>query len=132
MQRRGAERPRANREDPAPTKRATTAVRSNDEIDSSGDLSGIDVPKSLVTTTMEEPIMTNNTLIGVDLAKSVFEIVVSQRPGKVKERHRLSRTQFLAFFVPRPQTQQGVLQSCLQAAQSRILACTTSSATPTP
>ena len=51
-------------------------------MDSSGDLSGIDVPKSLATTTKEEPIMTNNTLIGVALAKSVFEIVVSQRPGK--------------------------------------------------
>jgi len=43
-----------------------------------------------------------HTTIAVDLAKSVFEIAVSQRPGKVAERHRLSRSRFLAFFVQRP------------------------------
>jgi len=47
--------------------------------------------------------MTNNTLIAVDLAKSVFEIAVSRRAGKVAERHRLSWEKFLAFFVDRPQ-----------------------------
>jgi len=45
--------------------------------------------------------MANNTLIGVDLAKSVFEIVVPHHPGKVAAR-RLSREQFLSFLVQRP------------------------------
>lgn len=35
----------------------------------------------------------DSTMIAVDLAKSVFEVAVSQRPGKVSERHRLSRGQ---------------------------------------
>ncbi|HEV3073942.1 MAG TPA: IS110 family transposase [Thermoanaerobaculia bacterium] len=41
------------------------------------------------------------TVIAVDLAKSVFQVVVSRRPGKVSESHRLSRSKFLAFFGPR-------------------------------
>ena len=46
--------------------------------------------------------MTNDTRIAVDLAKSVFEVAVSSQPGKIDERHRLSRKQVLAFFVQRP------------------------------
>ena len=46
--------------------------------------------------------MGNDTLIAVDLAKTVFEIGVAHRPGKIDERHRVSREQFLAFFVNRP------------------------------
>lgn len=46
--------------------------------------------------------MDNHTLIAVDVAKSVFEIVVSQQPGKVSKRARLPRTKFLTFFVQRP------------------------------
>ncbi len=42
-----------------------------------------------------------HTTFAVDLAKSVFEIAVSHQPGKVAERHRLSRKQFLPFFVQR-------------------------------
>ncbi len=40
----------------------------------------------------------NTTQIGVDLAKSVFEVAVSQRPGHVQERHRLSRTRVRRYF----------------------------------
>src|SRR3990172_12236030 len=40
-----------------------------------------------------------DTMIAVDLAKSVFEVAVSQRPGKVAERHRLSRGQFSRFLA---------------------------------
>jgi transposase len=47
--------------------------------------------------------MPNDTLIAVDLAKSVFEIAVSDRPGKVSEQRRVSRDKFLAFFVNHPQ-----------------------------
>lgn len=42
-----------------------------------------------------------STMIGVDLAKSVFQIAVSRRPGKVAESHRLSRSKFLRFFAER-------------------------------
>ena len=45
--------------------------------------------------------MAKDTTIAVDLAKSVFEIAVSRVPGKVAERHRLSRTKFLPFFAER-------------------------------
>jgi transposase len=37
--------------------------------------------------------------IAVDLAKSVFEIGISDRPGQVKQTVRLSRAKFLRFFV---------------------------------
>jgi len=40
--------------------------------------------------------------IGVDLAKSVFEVAVSTVPGQVRERHRLSRAALPAFFTNRP------------------------------
>src|SRR3954462_5993371 len=47
--------------------------------------------------------MQKDTLIAVDLAKAVFEIVVSVTPGKVHERHgRVQRDKFLDFFVNRP------------------------------
>ena len=36
----------------------------------------------------------NTTQVAVDLAKSVFEVAVSRRPGKVHETHRLSRNSF--------------------------------------
>ena len=38
------------------------------------------------------------TIVGVDLAKSVFEVAVSRRAGKVTERKRLSRSAFEKFF----------------------------------
>ena len=71
-------------------------------MDSSSDLNGIDVPKSLLASKKEEPIMQNDTLIAVDLAKSVFEIAVSERPGKVTQRCRLPRSRFVSFFSNRP------------------------------
>lgn len=40
--------------------------------------------------------------IAVDLSKTVFEIAVSNQPGKVRERKRLSRGQMLRFFANRP------------------------------
>ena len=41
----------------------------------------------------------HSTTIAVDLAKSVFEIAVSLRPGKVSLRRRLSRGQFSRFLA---------------------------------
>jgi len=39
-----------------------------------------------------------HTTISVDVAKSVFEVAVSPRPGQVSGRHRLTRTQFARFL----------------------------------
>jgi hypothetical protein len=41
----------------------------------------------------------HSTTIAVDLAKSVFEVAVSLRPGKVSSRRRLSRGQFSRFLA---------------------------------
>jgi transposase len=40
-----------------------------------------------------------NTLVGVDLAKTIFEIAVSEQPGKVSRRLRRRRDSFLGFFA---------------------------------
>lgn len=40
-----------------------------------------------------------DTTIAVDLAKSVFEVAVSHRVGKVAKRHRLSREKFSRFLA---------------------------------
>jgi hypothetical protein len=39
------------------------------------------VPKSLLVRAKEEPIMSNDTRIAVDVAKAVFELAISDRPG---------------------------------------------------
>ncbi len=46
--------------------------------------------------------MEKNTTLAVDLAKSVYEVAVSQHPGRVAERHRLSRPAFERFLAERP------------------------------
>jgi len=43
-----------------------------------------------------------STTIAVDLAKSVFEVAVSERPGRVRVRRRLSRGQFARFLAEQP------------------------------
>jgi transposase len=51
------------------------------------------------------------TTIAVDLAKSVFEVAVSEQVGRVSERHRLSRKQFSRFLAERaPSTV--VMEAC--------------------
>ena len=52
-----------------------------------------------------------NSTIAVDLAKNVFEIAVSRKPGKVHERLRLSRSRFRTFFVER-QPALFVMEAC--------------------
>jgi transposase len=42
------------------------------------------------------------TTIAVDLAKSVFEVAVSEVPGRVSQRKRLNRTGLVAFFANHP------------------------------
>ncbi len=43
--------------------------------------------------------MQNDTRISVDVAKAIFEVAVSDRPGRVARRERLPRAQFLEFFA---------------------------------
>jgi transposase len=74
-------------------------------MDSSRDLIGIMVvPKSRRTEPPEGEKESDmeDTTIAVDLAKSVFEIAVSEKAGRVTGHHRLSRNAFLPFFVQRP------------------------------
>ena len=44
----------------------------------------------------------NSTTIAIDVAKSVFEVAVSEQPGQVRERQRLSRERFRRFLAERP------------------------------
>lgn len=44
------------------------------------------------------------TTVAVDLAKSVFQVAVSRRPGKADKTHRLRRSQFAAFFAQFPRS----------------------------
>ena len=46
--------------------------------------------------------MENDTLVAVDIAKEVFELGVSDRPGRVVRRRRLARFEFLEFFAQLP------------------------------
>lgn len=41
----------------------------------------------------------NTTRVGIDLAKSVFEVAVSRTPGRVDERQRLARGRMHTFFA---------------------------------
>ena len=43
-----------------------------------------------------------HTTIAVDLAKSVFQVAISHRAGRVDEARRLSRERFLPFFAQQP------------------------------
>jgi hypothetical protein len=52
----------------------------------------------------------HSTTIAVDLAKSVFEVAVSRRPGRVSERHRLSRGKFSHMLAERATTTLGLSQ----------------------
>jgi transposase len=46
--------------------------------------------------------MQNDTLVAVDIAKEVFEVGISDRPGRVVRRRRLARYEFLEFFAQLP------------------------------
>jgi transposase len=46
--------------------------------------------------------MSNDTRIAVDVAKAVFEVAVSDRPGHVIRRERPRRDQFLALLAQQP------------------------------
>jgi len=46
--------------------------------------------------------MENDIVIAVDVAKSVFEVAVSDRPGHGAKRDRPSRNQLLSYFLAYP------------------------------
>lgn len=46
--------------------------------------------------------MGNDTLVGVDLAKNVFQLTLSERPGQIGRRERLTRDRFAAYFAQLP------------------------------
>ena len=46
--------------------------------------------------------MGNDTAIAVDVAKNVFELGISDRPGVVRRKQRLHRPQFLPFLATQP------------------------------
>jgi hypothetical protein len=56
----------------------------------------------------------NRTTIAVDVAKTVFEVAVSEHPGQVRERHRLSRAGFRQFLAERPPATV-ILEACSSA-----------------
>ena len=51
------------------------------------------------------------TVVGVDLAKSVFQLAVADVAWKVVESHRLTRTQFERWFVKR-QVDLVIMEAC--------------------
>ncbi len=53
----------------------------------------------------------NTTQVAVDLAKSVFEVAVSHRPGKVAESHRLTRSRFSTYFASR-EPEEILMEAC--------------------
>ena len=55
-----------------------------------------------------------NTTIAIDLAKSVFEIGISDRPGHIARSHRLSRTELAAFVAAQPPATV-VMEACSSA-----------------
>jgi len=73
----------------------------SDDMDSSRDSRGIEVPESpyAAERSAEKESQMQGTTIAVDLAKSVFEVAVSERAGSVSKRHRLSRTQVSRFLA---------------------------------
>lgn len=52
--------------------------------------------------------------IAVDLAKHVFELALSNEPGTVLERRRLTRSQFERFWTDRPPCRV-VMEACASA-----------------
>jgi len=55
--------------------------------------------------------MEKDIVIAVDVAKSVLEVAVSDRPGHVCRRERLTRSQFLPFFLAYPEATV-VMEAC--------------------
>ena len=68
-------------------------------MDSSADIDGIDVPKSVERTHRKRRSPNERYDIAVDLAKNVFEIAISREAGKVSKQLRVSRPKLVSFFA---------------------------------
>lgn len=77
-------------------------VCCSDGMDSSCNLVGINVPKLRVAKHKEESIMSERIRIAIDLAKSIFQLAISDRPGKVTRKPRLRREELLPFLAQQP------------------------------
>ena len=55
--------------------------------------------------------MEKHTVVGVDIAKSVFEVAVSKEAGRIADRRRLSRGAFLVFLAQVPKATV-VMEAC--------------------
>lgn len=53
----------------------------------------------------------NTTTISVDIAKSVFQVALANRSGRIVERKRLSRTQFQRLLAQQPQAEI-IMEAC--------------------
>ncbi len=62
----------------------------------------------------------NATTVAVDLAKTVFDLAISDEQGRLVERKRLSREGFARFFVNRPSCRPG--RRCGVAALTKLIA----------
>jgi hypothetical protein len=49
----------------------------------------------------EEP-MEKHNVVAADIAKAVFQVAVSEEPGRAARERRLSRGEFLTFFAQTP------------------------------
>jgi transposase len=56
-------------------------------------------------------VQVNDTAIAVDVAKNVFQLGISDRPGQVRRTERLSRAHFLPFLAAQPATTV-VMEAC--------------------
>jgi hypothetical protein len=85
-------------------------------MDSSRDSRGIECQSRLDPGKLREggAHVHEHTTSGVDLAKSVFELAVSDRPGAVSLRHRLTRGQFSSFLAAQPPATI-VMEACASA-----------------
>jgi transposase len=80
-------------------------------------LNDIKVPKSsrcLDHQNRQEESAVKNTTIAIDLAKTVFEVGVSDRPGHVAANHRLSRAEIAGFMANQPATTV-IMEACSSA-----------------
>ena len=55
--------------------------------------------------------MGKDTTIAMDIAKNVFEVAVSEEPGRVRERRRFTRSQMVRFFANR-EPARVVIEAC--------------------
>src|SRR4249920_270071 len=59
----------------------------------------------------KEESVEKHTVVAVDVAKAVFELAVSEEPGRVKLHRRLSRGEVEVFFAQAPQSTV-VMEAC--------------------